>query len=200
MHDKEKSPWAVQTMARKMRDKCRGKRCLTNGETLEHEEGQVFYLHVPTRFRPVGQKVEFLPVSIFLEDEETCKVVWEMITGHFKTRSKFLAIWPSVRFVAIHGRGQELSGFLLVSTPLNWQIDYVVVRPNRRHEGIAAALVNETINQALARNVPYLMLTSREGLRPLYEDTCGFSLVGKKGPEQVNGQAQTPCVSEPLLA
>ena len=79
----------------------------------------------------------------------------------------------------MHGRGRDLSGFLLVSTPLNWQIDYVVVRPDRRHEGIAAALVNETVNQALARKVPYLMLTSREGLRSLYEETCGFTVVGQ---------------------
>jgi hypothetical protein len=44
-------------------------------------------------------------------------------------------------------------------------------------------LVNETLNQALAMKVPYVMLTSREGLRRLYEKTCGFAVVGKAEPE-----------------
>lgn len=141
-------------------------------------EGQLYYLHVPAGERPVARAVEFLPVSEFLEDEAACKALWEMISSHFRTRGKFLAVWPSVRFVAVDRRDGELAGALLVSTPLNWQIDYVVVRPDRRHEGIAAALVNETLNQAWSRKVPYVMLTSREGLRPLYEGACGFRVVG----------------------
>ena len=36
------------------------------------------------------------------------------------------------------------------------------------------ALVSETANQALAANAPYVMLTSRPELRPLYEGRCGF--------------------------
>ena len=83
--------------------------------------------------------------------------------------------------VAVHRRAGALAGVLLVSTPVNWQIDYVIVHPDHRGEGIAAALVNETLNQALARKVPYVMLTSREGLRPLYEEACGFTVVGS-GP------------------
>jgi ribosomal protein S18 acetylase RimI-like enzyme len=156
----------------------------SNGEVRPAvKETELYYLHVPARFRPVQHKIDFLPVTQFLEDEESCAALWGMLDGSFKTRSKFLAVWPSVRFVAAHGRGTDLAGFLLVSTPINWQIDYVVVRPQRRHEGIAASLVNETVNQALARKVPYLMLTSREGLRELYEGTCGFSVVGGSKPE-----------------
>ncbi len=109
-----------------------------------------------------------------------------------------MAIWPSVRFVALHGRGSDLSGFLFVSAPLNWQIDYVTVRPTRRHEGIAAALVNETVNQAVARKVPYVMLTSREELRPLYEETCGFSVVGGQG-KNGNGDAHSLLVPVPSM-
>jgi hypothetical protein len=155
-----------------------------NGEARSTvKESELHYIHVPCRFRPVQHKIDFVPVTQFLEDEESCKVLWDMMTSSFKTRSKFLAIWPSVRFLAVHGRGPELAGLLLVSTPLNWQIDYVVVRPQRRHEGIAASLVHETVNQALARKVPYLMLTSRAGLRDLYEGTCGFSVVAGSKPE-----------------
>ena len=68
-------------------------------------------------------------------------------------------------------------GFLLVTTPVNWQIDYVVVRPDRRGLGIAAALVAEALNQAHRLGAPYVMLTSKASLRPLYE-SCGFTVVG----------------------
>jgi ribosomal protein S18 acetylase RimI-like enzyme len=146
------------------------------------QETELHYLQVPTRLREIKHKVDFLPVTEFLEDEESCKVLWEMVSGNFTTRSKFLTIWPCVRFVAVHGRGRDLGGLLLVSAPLNWQIDYVVVHPQRRHEGIAASLVNETLNQALARKVPYVMLSSRERLRDLYERTCGFAVVGRSEP------------------
>jgi GNAT superfamily N-acetyltransferase len=148
------------------------------------KETELYYIHLPSEPRPVSKPVDFLPITQFLEDEEACKVLWQMITDNFKTRSKFLTIWPCVRFVAVHGRGSELGGLLLVSAPLNWQIDYVLVRPDRRREGIATALVHETINQALARKVPYLMLTSRAGLRPLYEGECGFVVVGGTGMEE----------------
>src|SRR5262249_25255372 len=116
-------------------------------------EGELYYLHAPARPRPVAHPVEFLPVAEFLADEGACRALWELLSGQFHTRSKFLAVWPCVRFVAAHRRGGELAGALLVSTPLNWQIDYVVVRPEWRGRGVAAALVNETVNQALARRV-----------------------------------------------
>jgi len=164
------------------------------------KEGELYYLHAPTRFRPVRHKIDFLPVTQLLENEETCQALWELIDSQFRTRSKFLAIWPSVRFVAVLGRGRDLAGFLLVSAPVNWQIDYVVIRPKRRHEGIAVSLVNETINQALTRKVPYLMLTSREGLRPLYEEACGFSVVGDKGASGKNGDVPSRYLSMPALS
>ena len=53
-------------------------------------------------------------------------------------------------------------------------------RPEYRGQGIAESLVNATVNQALTRKVPYVMLTSREGLRPLYETACGFTVVASK--------------------
>ncbi len=71
-----------------------------------------------------------------------------------------------------------VDGFLLVTTPVNWQIDYVVVHPDARGQGIAAALLNETLHQAFLQQVPYVMLTSKPGLRSLYE-TCGFTVVGE---------------------
>jgi len=148
-------------------------------------EPNLYYIHVPTQLRPVPVEIEFMPVAQFLEEEGLCKAMWDLVTRSFKTRSKFLAIWQCVQFVAVHRRGEELAGFLFVSTPLNWQIDYVTVREDLRGQGIAAALVNETLNQALTRKVPYVMLTSREGLRPLYEGTCGFSVVGSDSPAAV---------------
>jgi ribosomal protein S18 acetylase RimI-like enzyme len=140
-------------------------------------ETNLYYIHVPVEVRPVSHAVDFLPLDQFLEDEEACTALWEMLHSQFKTRSKFLAIWPCVRFVAVHRDDAGVAGLLLVSAPLNWQIDYVVVRPDARGQGIATSLVHETLNQALARRVPYVMLTSRERLRPLYEGQCGFTPV-----------------------
>jgi ribosomal protein S18 acetylase RimI-like enzyme len=157
------------------------------------KEPELYYIHVPTKARSVSEQIEFLPVTQFLEDETACKVMWEMITDSFKTRSKFLTIWSCVRFIAVSRRGKELAGLLLVSTPMNWQIDYVLVRPSCRHQGIGTALVHETINQALARKVPYVMLTSREGLRPLYEGECGFAVVG--GTNIQEGRGSPPALS-----
>jgi GNAT superfamily N-acetyltransferase len=154
-----------------------------------HTEGELYYLHVPAGPRPVGLPVEFLTAAEFLEDEPACKGLWELISSQFKTRSKFLAIWSSVRYVAVHRRDDEVVGLLLVSAPVNWQVDYVVVHPEWRGRGIAEALVNETVNQARARNVPYVMLTSREGLRPLYEGACGFTVVGARPTKAVNAPA-----------
>ncbi|HEX4588356.1 MAG TPA: GNAT family N-acetyltransferase [Gemmataceae bacterium] len=149
-------------------------------------EGELYYLQVPTEPRPVVHALDFVSMPELLEDEATCRAIWDVISAQFKTRSKFLSIWPSVRYVATHHRGGELAGFLLVSAPINWQIDYVVVRPEFRGQGIAEALVNATVNEALARRVPYVMLTSREGLRPLYESACGFTVVGQKGDPRTN--------------
>ncbi len=162
------------------------------------KEAELYYLNAPTRSRPVAKKIEFLSVTELLEDEETCREIWDLLCSQFKTRSKLLAIWPSVRFVALCGRGAELAGFLLVSTPLNWQIDYVVVRPTRRREGIAADLVNETVNQALRRKVPYVTLTSLERLRPLYEGACGFAVVG--GSAARNGDVHRSALPAPGTA
>jgi ribosomal protein S18 acetylase RimI-like enzyme len=152
-------------------------------------ENELYYLQVPSEPRRVGHDVDFMTLPEFLDDESACRSLWEIITGHFKTRCKFLAIWPSVRYVAMHRRGNEVLGLLLVSAPVNWQIDYVVVRPEWRGRGIAEALVAATLNEALTRKVPYVMLTSREGLRPLYEMACGFTVVAQKPPAM---ESRTP--------
>jgi GNAT superfamily N-acetyltransferase len=140
-------------------------------------EPELNYYCRPADERPVALPVEFLPVTEFLADEPACRQLWELVTTQFRTRSKFLAVWAGVRFVAVHrdDRGAA-DGFLLVNAPVNWQIDYVVVRPDARGRGVAAALVTEAVNQAHRRRVPYLMLTSKAELRPLYEG-CGFVVV-----------------------
>ena len=145
-------------------------------------EAELYYLCRPDRPRAAGRPVEFLSAAEFLADEPACRTFWELLTTQFRTRSKFLAVWAGVRFVAVsRDPDGAADGFLLVNAPVNWQIDYVVVRPDRRGHGIAAALVTEAVNQAFRQGVPYVMLTSREALRPLYE-ACGFEVVGRADP------------------
>jgi len=141
------------------------------------DEREFHYFCKPTRPQPTGQPVEFLTTHEFLADEPACCRLWELVSTQFRTRGKFLTVWPGVRFVTVHrDDGGRADGFLLVTAPINWQIDYVVVHPESRGRGIAPALVTETVNQAYHRGVPYVMLTSRESLRPLYE-ACGFRVV-----------------------
>ena len=138
-------------------------------------EPELYYFHKPTGLRPVSRPVKFLTVPEFLADEPACRTLWDLVSTQFNTRGKFLAIWSGVRFVALsRDEAGNADGFLLVNAPVNWQIDYVVVRPDRRGHGLAAALVSETLNQAHLRGAPYVMLTSKASLRPLHE-LFGFS-------------------------
>ncbi|HEY2785852.1 MAG TPA: GNAT family N-acetyltransferase [Fimbriiglobus sp.] len=140
-------------------------------------EPDFYYFHKPNGPRPVKERVEFLPVQEFLADEPACKAFWNLLVTQFNTRSKFLAIWPGVRYVALHRNpAGAADGFLLVTCPVNWQIDYVVVDPESRGRGIAAALVAETLNRAYEHRAPYVMLTSKASLRPMYE-AGGFTVV-----------------------
>jgi ribosomal protein S18 acetylase RimI-like enzyme len=142
-------------------------------------ESELYYFHAPAGRRPVALPVEFVSVQDFLTDEPACRAFWDLLVSQFRTRSKFLAVWQGVRFVAVHRNDSGVAdGFLLVTAPVNWQIDYVVVHPDSRGKGIAQALVVETLNQAHDRKVPYVMLTSRAALRPMYE-ACGFTVVPK---------------------
>jgi GNAT superfamily N-acetyltransferase len=140
-------------------------------------EPELHYFCRPTALHPVARPIEFLTVQEFVADEPACQRLWELVSTQFRTRGKFLAVWPGVRFVALHRNADGAAdGFLLVNAPINWQIDYVVVCAEARGQGIASALVTETANQAALRGVPYVMLTSKESLRPLYE-ACGFTPV-----------------------
>jgi ribosomal protein S18 acetylase RimI-like enzyme len=119
----------------------------------------------------------FVTVNEFLADEPACKKLWSLIDSQFNTRSKFLAIWRCVSFIAVHRKADDsVDGFLLVSAPVNWQIDYVVVDPGSRGQGIATKLVKETVAQAAKHAVPYVMLTSKPSLQTMYE-ACGFEVV-----------------------
>lgn len=128
----------------------------------------------PTGRSSVDQPVDFVAVQDVVADESACRAVWDLISGQFHTRGKFLAIWPSVRHVVIHRDPTgAVDGFLLVSELVNWQLDYVVVRDDARGKGIASALVRGAIHEACRRRVPYVMLTCADELAPLYEG-CGF--------------------------
>jgi ribosomal protein S18 acetylase RimI-like enzyme len=146
------------------------------------KDAEFYYLCQPTREVSVAHPTEFLAVQDFLADEPACKALWEFMTTQFRTRSKFLSVWPDVRYVTLLRDGEAglIKGLLLVTTPINWQIDYVVVHSESRRQGIAAALVKATLNEAHRRNVPYVMLTSVASLRPLYEGECGFTVVGQR--------------------
>jgi GNAT superfamily N-acetyltransferase len=153
------------------------------------DEAELYYFHKPTAPRPVPASVEFAPVQEFLADEPACKQLWELVSTQFRTRGKFLAVWPSVRYVAVsRDPAGAAAGFLLVSTPVNWQIDYVVVRPDRRGKGIAAALVTAALNAAYRLGAPCVTLTSKEGLRSLYEG-CGFTVVARHPPIEASVEA-----------
>src|SRR5262245_32544525 len=147
-------------------------------------EAELYYQCVPGREVPVAHATEFLSIQEFLADEPACNALWEFIGTQFRTRSKFLSVWPHVRYVTLLRDRQAglIKGLLLVSTPMNWQIDYVVVHPDARRQGVAAALVKAAVNEAFKRKVPYVMLTSVASLRPLYEGECGFTVVGQRGP------------------
>ena len=143
-------------------------------------EATLHYFCQPRQPVTVPVPVSWLTVQEFVADEAACRFLWEMVTTQFRTRGKFLAVWPGVRYVALHrGPGGQVDALLLVTTAINWQIDYVVVHPEARRQGLAAALVKETLNRALAAGVPYVMLSSRAGLRPLYEGECGFRVVSE---------------------
>jgi GNAT superfamily N-acetyltransferase len=146
-------------------------------------EEQLHYFCQPIAATPPpAVPVEFVPVQAFLADEPACKELWNLLVSQFNTRSKFLAIWQGVRYVALHRTAAGVAdGFLLVTTPVNWQIDYVVVSEASRGQGIAAALVKETLRQAALLHAPYVMLTSKASLRPLYE-ACGFVVVNSGLP------------------
>jgi ribosomal protein S18 acetylase RimI-like enzyme len=147
-------------------------------------EAELYYLYQPIAEVPVASPAEFLTVQDFLMDEPACRSLWELVSTQFRTRRKFLTIWQSVRYVTLirDTQNQTLKGLLLVTTPINWQIDYVVVHPQARRQGVAAALVKTTLNHAFRQKIPYVMLTSVASLRPLYEGECGFKVVGEKKP------------------
>jgi GNAT superfamily N-acetyltransferase len=137
-------------------------------------EKNLYYICTPTGEQPVHLPVQVVPVQEFLGDEPACTMLWTLVSDHFRTRGKFLAVWPNVRYVAIYRNPEgQVMGLLLISALVNWQIDYVVVHPAGRGSGAATAMIKAALNAAYRLGVPYVMLTSKESLRPLYE-ACGF--------------------------
>lgn len=135
------------------------------------------YICQPAEGRPHHPDTRVLSVQDFLADEGACSVLWGLVTTQFRTRGKFLSVWPSVRYVALcRDDAGECVGLLLISAQINWQIDYVVVRPDHRGRGIAMRLVDAAVAHAARLGIPYVMLTSGPHLRPFYE-RCGFRVV-----------------------
>ncbi len=140
-------------------------------------EPQVHYYCRPVRELPVGTPVAVVAVQDFLRDEPACKALWNLVADQFNTRSKFLTVWQGVRHLCVHrDAAGAVDGLLLLTTPVNWQIDYVVVAPSARGQGVGTALVVAALNAAFRDGAPYVMLTSKASLRPLYE-ACGFEVV-----------------------
>ena len=144
-------------------------------------DADLHYIFRPTSAGPPQPGVDFLPVREFLADEHACGVFWDLLDSQFRTRSKFLAIWPCVSFVAVYRTPDgDPAGFLLVSAPVNWQIDYVVVHPSARGQGVGTKLVKAALARAYLHRAPYVMLTSKGSLRGLYEG-CGLRVVSQPG-------------------
>ena len=81
-------------------------------------DAELHYMAKPTEVAMAPSAVEFRLVREFLSDEPACKLFWELVDTQFRTRSKFLAIWPCVSYVAVHRDADGLlDGFLLVSCP-----------------------------------------------------------------------------------
>ncbi|MFO0936645.1 MAG: GNAT family N-acetyltransferase [Gemmataceae bacterium] len=140
------------------------------------------YYHAPRSGSEPDPSCHFMGIQEFLADEPACKGLWSLIDSQFRTRSKFLAIWRCVSFVIVHRNANGTAdGFLLVSAPVNWQIDYVVVHPEARGQGVARKLIQHTLAQAASRSVPYVMLTSNSSLREMYE-SFGFRVVSDSSP------------------
>lgn len=144
---------------------------------------ECYCLYQPNTLHAVNLPIEFITTQVFLADESACQALWDLVSTQFRTRSKFLAIWPNVQYVALHRDTlQAVDGLLLITASVNWQIDYVVVRPECRGQGVAKALLLTTLNHAFLKRVPYVMLTTRPSLRPFYE-SCGFQVVAESLPE-----------------
>src|SRR5258708_38826996 len=103
-------------------------------------EHELYYIQLPVEVRPTSPEVEILPDQEFIADEAACRALWEMLSDQFHTRSKFLSIWPGVRYVAAHRTNKTVTGLLLLSASVHWQIDYVVARPDAPRRGNAAKL------------------------------------------------------------
>ena len=145
------------------------------------------YICIPTDVQTVHLSIDIVPIEELLLDDAACQRLWTMIESQFRTRSKFLAVWRTASFVALHRDDvHDVDGLLLITSAINWQLDYVVVRPDARGQGIAQQLVIAALNRAAVLNIPYVMLSSKESLRGLYE-RCGFMAI------PTESSRHTPC-------
>lgn len=141
-----------------------------------------FYIHVPKDELLVDRQVIFMTVTDLVSDSEDnvrrCQQIFDLVVQNFKTRRKFLELWPHVRYVAFVEEDGQIISCAFASTPMNWQIDYVVTRPDKRGMNLARAVTNTITNEARKRKVPYVMLTSRPELVHLYAHQCTYTIVG----------------------
>ena len=103
-------------------------------------EPELHYFCKPTDVRPVRLPVEFLPVAGVPRRRAGVQAVWDLVatsSAPAASSSRSGRACGSSPSTATPTGGVD--GFLLVNAPVNWQIDYVVVRPERRGQGIASA-------------------------------------------------------------
>ena len=140
-------------------------------------EPELHYFHKPHEPQSGLKLAEFLPVQDFLADEPACKELWDVAVQPCSTRAA--SSWPSGRACgtsrSIATRTATPTGSCSSPSPVNWQIDYVVVKPDSRGQGIATQLVRTALHHAYLHRTPYVMLTSKESLRPLYAEPAGSS-------------------------
>jgi len=89
-----------------------------------------------------------------------------------------------IALVAANEAGtQQIQGFVIASCAVEeWEIENVVVAPDRRRGGVASALIHELLRNAARRGAVSLGLEVRESnvaARQLYEK-LGFSEIGRR--------------------
>jgi len=114
--------------------------------------------------------------SISLMDSDQLNSIRCLITDYFYDHSKFLTIWPHVRYIAYINVYNRIQSMALVSDTINWQIDYVSTNINFRHKGYASSIMTYINNVAWDKGVPYLILTSNSNLEYFYTK-LGYSRV-----------------------
>ncbi len=139
---------------------------------------EIHYIYKPNRYKTTSRHVKAYSIYELLDNESYCRDVLKLINENYRHLHKFLTVLRHATYIYMmkEEETERVLAFLLVTENLNWQIDYVTVCQERRKKGVAQAMLNTCLNQAYINNIPYVMLSSKEELIPLYE-SVGFKQI-----------------------